>query len=159
MPSTTATPLRLESPAFADGDVLPTRCLDDGGKAASPPLAWSEVPENTQSFVIVLERTDQRPPSVHWLVYDLPGTARSLPEGLPERDRLEGGGHHGRNDFGNLGYDGPRADEGGNELRLVLYALDKSLSGVGARMTWQEIRRLIDGHVLGRAEMRVRSGP
>lgn len=157
MPSTTATPLSLESPAFRPGDPLPERCVQNGGKAASPPLSWSGAPEGTQSWVLVLERLDRRAPSVHWLVYDLPGAARSLPEGLPESERLDGGGLHGRNDFGNLGYDGPRSDEADGDLRLVLYALDKRLSGVGARMTWHEIRRLLDGHVLDRAELQVRA--
>lgn len=157
MPTPSAARLRLESSAFADGEPLPERCLHRGGKTASPPLAWSGAPEGTQSWVLVLERTDGRPPAVHWLVYDLPASVTELPEGLPERFQLDGGGLHGRNDFGNLGYDGPRADEGPGELRLVLYALDKRLSGVGARMTWHEIRRLLDGHVLAQAEMRVRT--
>lgn len=157
MPTPAAAALRLESPAFDDGGRLPERCVDRGRKPISPPLRWSGTPEGTESWVILLERTDGRPPAVHWLIYDLPASVTSLPEGLPERFDLDGGGHHGRNDFGNLGYDGPRADESPGELRLVLYALDKRLSGVGARMTWHEIRRLLDGHVLAQAEMRVRT--
>jgi hypothetical protein len=44
---------------------------------------------------------------VHWVVFNLPPEAKSMPENVPADKTLAGGGTHGRNDFGRFGYGGP----------------------------------------------------
>lgn len=155
MPTPAAMTLQLTSPAFKDGDILPERFTRSGGNS-SPPLAWSGVPEGTKSLVVAFERTDTTSrTSTHWLVYDIPADQDSLPEGLPHGERTADGFPQGRNDFGNLGYDGPRADEGQRTFKITLHALDKRLSGVGARLSLTEINLLLSGHLLGSAQISV----
>ena len=52
----------VTSPGLADGALLSTRNAgsagDCGGENMSPALAWSEVPEGTKSFAIVVYDVD-----------------------------------------------------------------------------------------------------
>lgn len=47
----------LTSPAIESGGDLPSdlKCSRDGGDGASPPLAWTTVPEETQSLAVIME--------------------------------------------------------------------------------------------------------
>jgi Raf kinase inhibitor-like YbhB/YbcL family protein len=80
--------MALTSPAFADGSVLPTR-YTQAGEELSPPLAWSGAPDSTRSFVLIVHDLDAVVGStgmddvLHWMVWNIPGTATSLPEGVP----------------------------------------------------------------------------
>ena len=65
--SPTATPVlptptpgfRLSSPAFASREMIPGK-YGRYGEDISPPLEWSDPPEGTQSFALIVE-TDLRP--------------------------------------------------------------------------------------------------
>src|SRR5712692_6948828 len=88
---------------FTNGGTIPRQHACDG-KDLSPALAWSGAPQGTKSFVLIVDDPDA-PSGVwnHWLQYDIPAAAQSLPEGFrPGRV-----GHSGKNDFGRLGYGGP----------------------------------------------------
>lgn len=78
--------LIVTSPAFKDGDVLPTDYTADG-KNVSPPLAWTGAPATTKEFVVILDDPDAsfggRGPFVHWVIYKIPGAAKGLPEAVP----------------------------------------------------------------------------
>jgi hypothetical protein len=49
--------MKLTSPAFANGAVIPKEYTADG-RDISPPLSWSEVPAGTKSFALVCEDPD-----------------------------------------------------------------------------------------------------
>ena len=98
--------MNLTSVFEPDGRIPPRYTCD--GRDGSPPLGWSDVPDNVRSFVLIVD--DPGAPGgtfVHWVVYDLPPEARGLPEGLPPREATAGGGAQGLNDFGRVGYGGP----------------------------------------------------
>ena len=42
----------------------------------------------------------------HWVLYNLPANATSLPANVPKQDQLSDGSRQGRNDFGKIGYGG-----------------------------------------------------
>ena len=92
-------PLTLASPAFSQQGGIPTRYTCEG-EDISPPLSWSDVPEGTQSFTLIVDDPDAPDPQaprmtwVHWALYNLPATARALPEGM--RSRGAARGHEGR---------------------------------------------------------------
>lgn len=94
---------------------------------------------------------------VHWVVYDLPAEARSLPEGLPKSPELSDGGKQGESwgvdRFERVGYAGPLPPEG-QEHRyvLTLYALDDK-TGLSAGATKDEVMRAVDGHTLASAQL------
>ena len=64
--------MRLTSSAFADGAMIPRRFTCDG-EDLSPPLAWTDVPNNVRSFVLLCDDPDAPGGTWHhWAVYDIP---------------------------------------------------------------------------------------
>ena len=142
----------LASSAFEDGGPIP-RVHTCDGKDLSPPLSWSHPPEKTASFVLLVEDPDApRKTWVHWVLFDLPPTATSLPEGVPARPTVEGGGVQGVNDFGNLGYGGPCPPSGTHRYVFTVSALDGK-PGLPARSTREEVVAAMKGHTLAEARL------
>ena len=144
----------LKSPAFAEGSPIPRRYTCEG-EDLSPPLEWEDPPAGTRAFALAVEDPDApRGVFVHWVLYNLPGDARSLPEGVPARERLESGALQGRNDFGRIGYGGPCPPRGHGTHRyfFTLYALDAPVDlPPGADLA--RLRRAMEGHILGQARV------
>src|SRR3954470_7374676 len=81
------TAITLSSKAFKDGGTLPTK-YSQAGDELSPPLDWTGAPDSTKSFVLIVH--DLNAPVgtagddvLHWMVWNIPATATSLPEGVP----------------------------------------------------------------------------
>ena len=110
-PSVTETPVEEEgvmafairSDAFDADQPIPTRFTCDGDDV-SPALSWSDVPDGTQSLALIMDDPDApRGVFTHWVLFNLPAGARSLPEGVAKTERPESGGIQGRTDFGDIG--------------------------------------------------------
>jgi Raf kinase inhibitor-like YbhB/YbcL family protein len=146
----------LSSPAFTDGGAIPARFTCEGADV-SPPLSWTEPPAGTKSLALVVDDPDAPDPKaprmtwVHWVLYNLPPTARGLREGV-ERAALPPGTREGKNDWKRTGYGGPCPPVGRHRYFHKLYALDTPLPDLGAA-TKAELERAMGGHVLGRAEL------
>jgi Raf kinase inhibitor-like YbhB/YbcL family protein len=85
--------LSLTTPAWEDGGIIPSPHTQPGGDV-SPPLAWDRVPDGVQSFVLVVQDLDVLrggSTMLHWLVWNIPGTARGLPQGVPSGAELPDG--------------------------------------------------------------------
>src|SRR5262245_39855665 len=99
--------MALLSLAFVHGERIPSRFTGDGVDL-SPALKWEGAPTGTQSFALIMDDPDAPVGTwVHWLVYDLPVEARSLPEGIGKGATLVSGAKEGRNSWGRNGYGGP----------------------------------------------------
>jgi phosphatidylethanolamine-binding protein (PEBP) family uncharacterized protein len=61
--------MKLSSPEFANGGVNPKKYSRDG-ENINPPLAWTDVPNGTKSFALVMEDPDV-PPAAGVLVWHL----------------------------------------------------------------------------------------
>ena len=74
--------LALSSAAFADGAAIPARFTADG-EGLSPPLAWSGLPADTASVVLLVEDAGSPTPQplVHLIVWNLPSDRSGLGEG------------------------------------------------------------------------------
>ncbi len=71
--------MRLESSAFREGTKIPTDYACDGNDI-SPPLAWSNPPQGTQSFVLLCDDPDAPGGTWHhWAAYNIPPNLRSMP--------------------------------------------------------------------------------
>ncbi|MEP6781745.1 MAG: YbhB/YbcL family Raf kinase inhibitor-like protein [Gemmatimonadaceae bacterium] len=80
--------MTLTSSAFADGGVIPMKHAQQG-RDVSPPLAWSGQPDSTRSFVLIMHDADAaigdgNDDMLHWMVWNIPGSVSSLPEGVNE---------------------------------------------------------------------------
>jgi Raf kinase inhibitor-like YbhB/YbcL family protein len=140
--------LELTSPAFRNEQAIPAKHACDDADS-SPPLAWSDVPDGTESFALLVEDPDAPGGTfAHWILYELAGDARELPEGIPTVGRGAGGVKQGQNDFRQIGYGGP-CPPPGDPHRYVfhLYALDDVL-GLAPGATRGDLLAAIRGHVL-----------
>jgi Raf kinase inhibitor-like YbhB/YbcL family protein len=146
----------LTSPAFAPGAEIPTLFTCEG-RDISPPLEWTGVPDGTQSLVLIVDDPDAPDPAapkmtwVHWVLYDLPPDAGSLPEGVAPSD-LPAGTREGKNDGKRTGYGGPCPPIGRHRYFHKLYALDVVLGDLGTP-TKGEVEKAVKGHVLAQAEL------
>src|SRR5512140_3383702 len=107
--------LTLSSSAFKDGDVIPDKYTQSAGPAAvSPKLEWTNVPAGTVTFALILHDPDvalQRNTDdvLHWMVFNIPGTAKELPEAVPATATMPDGMIQAKNIRGAVGYMGPGA--------------------------------------------------
>jgi hypothetical protein len=91
---------KLRSPAFGPGGEIPPKYTCDGSNI-SPPLRWTEPPQGTKGFALIVADPDGAiGVSVHWVLYGVPVSVRELPEGVPRQGTVAGVGTQGLNDFG-----------------------------------------------------------
>ena len=111
--------IRVESPAFTEGETVPTRFTCDG-EGLSPPLAWSGVPEGAMELAVVVDDPDAPGGSyVHWVVLGLDPGLGGLDEGV-----LPAGAGQAENSRGGTGYLGPCPPAGSEHgYRFAVYAL------------------------------------
>jgi Raf kinase inhibitor-like YbhB/YbcL family protein len=148
--------LTLVSAGFADGEALPLAHTGDGANV-SPPLAWSGVPPDAGSLVLIFEGPDptgrQGATFAHWILYNLAPRDDQL-ELAADQTGLPHGCRRGRNDFGRRHYIGPVLDYGRHEYRFRLFALDATIDATAVgEPTWDELAAAIEDHVLAEAEL------
>jgi Raf kinase inhibitor-like YbhB/YbcL family protein len=152
----------LTSSSFKKGERLPdstvSNTLGCHGPNKSPQLEWSNAPEGTKSFVLILDDFEVRGGDgfIHWAVYNIPATTNSLSEnaGASEPD-LAGGGRHAYNDLLKRNYSGPCPPEGPpHKYRFTVFAIDiAAVDDSGTPMTWRKLRFIIRDHILGQASL------
>jgi len=144
--------MHLTSPAFRDGEEIPTRYTSDGIDV-SPPLAWTDVPRGTRSLALIVDDPDAPDPEeptttwVHWVICDLPPGRDHPHEHLGKLDE----GHVGVNDWHRAAWGGPSPPIGRHRYFFKLYALDRVL-GL-PRPTKGELEGAMAGHVLSEATL------
>lgn len=148
--------MTVRSAAFESGGAIPARYTCEGSDL-SPPLEFGDVPEGTESLVLIVDDPDAPDPAaplriwVHWLVYNLPPDTAGLAEGASARG-LPDGAKEGVNDSGEVGYGGPCPPIGRHRYYHRLYALDRRLPDLGAAKRG-DLEREMEGHVLAQAEL------
>jgi len=133
-PKGTPETITVSSPAFADGEAIPSTYTCHGA-GTSPPLAWSGLSPDVGSLALVVDDPDAPGRGyVHWAVIDIPpGTpgvgAGTSPSGATELDAS-----------GGPGWSPPCPPSGTHHYRFTVYAFpsdttvsisgDTSLDGV-----------------------------
>ena len=145
--------MTLTSLAFAQGQTIRRACTADGADV-SPALQWNQVPAGTKSFAVTCRDSDMpRGTFIHWVIYNIPGTASGVPEGLPRQETLPDGSIQGTNDFQATGYIGPKPPPARtHNYHFELHALD-SLLPFETRVTAVRLLELMKGHVLATAKL------
>lgn len=143
---------QISSPAFEEGDMIPSQYTCDG-ENISPPLSFAGAPPQSKSLALICDDPDAPAGNwAHWIVYDLPPAIQGLAENTPTEKVLENGAKQGKNDFGANGYGGPCPPQGTHRYRFKLYALD-CLLDLAAEATRPEILGKMEGHILGEATL------
>jgi hypothetical protein len=143
----------LISPAFKEGESIPTRHTCDG-EDVSPPLKWTRVPEGARSVALICDDPDAPAGTwVHWVLYDLPSTVTELPEAIAPSETTPQGAKQGTNDFQRLGYGGPCPPPGKpHRYFFKLYALDTQLD-LKPRATKKDVVNAMKGHILAEGQL------
>lgn len=105
-------PLKITIPGFSDGGAIPSTYGCSAGKNpnVSPAIQWSGAPEGTASFALIMHDTDLMLGAedvLHWAIFNIPGNATGLPEGVPAKATLEDGSTQLQNIGRSLGYFNP----------------------------------------------------
>ena len=145
--------LSFSSMAFHDGEPIPVQFTCDG-ENRSPDLQWHSIPETAKSLALIVDDPDA--PSglfVHWVIYNMPVSARALPEGVSKDKQVPGIGTQGINSFHRAGYDGPCPPRGKpHRYFFKLYALNKELN-LPAGLSASKLEKEIQKHILAQAQM------
>jgi len=145
--------MTIKSRAFEDGGMIPAQYTCEGADV-SPPLSWDGCPETTESLVVIADDPDvSGKPWVHWLLYNLPKEATSIPENILQGDSvLFDSALRGVNDSLKEGYDGPCPPSGTHRYFFKVYALDTDLR-LGRGATKEDLLQAMDGHVIAAGEL------
>jgi len=140
--------LTLKSPAFSEGEMIPKKFTCDGDDI-SPALSWDGVPPETKSIALIVDDPDAPGGDwVHWVLFNLPSSARSLPESVPTQKTLADGSRQGLNDFRRIGYGGPCPPRGTtHRYYFKVYALDIYLD-LEPAATKAQVEAGSRGHIL-----------
>jgi Raf kinase inhibitor-like YbhB/YbcL family protein len=158
-------PLMLKTSAFSNGGYIPAKYGCDvpqaqGTPMISPPLEWANTPKGTISFALIMHDMGPNPQRIvdvmhldvtHWLVYNVPATVTSLPEGIAPDAGVGDGGLQGANVHDVNGYQAPcPRGVGPHYYAFDLYALDAKLKlPAGAART--ELLKAMDDHIIGKS--------
>jgi len=138
--------------AFAAGELIPRKYTCDG-EDISPPLQWSDPPQDAQTFALIADDPDAPIGTwVHWVLYNLPTETRALPEAVPPDADLPNGSRHGKNSWEQLGYGGPCPPSGTHRYFFRLYALDAVLE-LPAAASKEQLLQAMEGHILAQTEL------
>lgn len=157
--------MTLSSPAWPSGGTIP-RKYTQAGEQVSPPLNWTGAPEGTVSFVLFVRDLDAPTGDgltteiLHWMLWNIPGTATGLPEGLQQGFQLPDGTR--QISVSGPYYRGPGAPAADPAHHYVfeLFALDSMINvtptsqapGIQVvNMTRANVLLAMAGHVRGKA--------
>lgn len=150
--------LTLTTTAFADGTEVPNKYTQADPMPISPKLDWANVPMGTVTFALLMHDPDVvfnksiDTDVTHWIVWNIPGTSRGLPENMPATATMPDGTIQGKNQGNVVGYRGPGAGAAGphHHYTWELYALDAKLD-LGPDASRADVIKAVNGHVLAKA--------
>jgi len=150
-------PMTMSIAAFTDGGQIPVK-YTQAGEQVSPAINWTNTPAGTQSLVLhfhdaEVARNRTTEDQLHWIVWNIPGTATGLPEGVPMGDRPDGTRQQSAS---GAVYRGPGAPANGplHHYTFELFALDTKLDVAAATDPFEtrtNVFKVMQGHVLGKA--------
>ena len=153
--------LTLSSSALQDNGILATKnaCSDKQrtpncvGENISPPLAWSNVPDGTKSFALLLFDPEGRAPAgvSHMVLYGIPADVKGFAEGELSQPSEKFVG--GKNLMGTGTYFGPGTppNTDWHHYTFTLVATDLDPKALQPGMTREELAAALKDHVKGSA--------
>ncbi len=163
-PTASGPAMTMTIPAFPDGGDIPVKFSQAAegaapGEGTSPAISWANPPAGTQSFVLNMRDLDvarnrTTEDQAHWVVWNIPGAATALPEGIPRGSQRPDGSYQ----ISATGpvYRGPGAGAAGprHHYMFELFALDTTLDvqpAADAFETRANVVKAMQGHILGKA--------
>src|SRR5262245_51375221 len=150
--------LAVTSTSFPDGAEIPAKHT---GQGTSPQLSWTGAPAATMSYVLIMHDVDAAIPAgslnndiSHWVVWNIPASATSIPEGGPVPA--------GSNQYSLRGpqYMGPAPPAGHpfHHYIFQVYALNANLD-VAAGANRADVEKAMEGKIIARGAYVGRAKP
>lgn len=148
----------ISSPAFSEGGTIPTAnvCTNGGGSNLSPVLSWTAGPSGTLSYAIVMRDLDFQSGFLHWVIWDIPASTMTLPEGIENvyQPSAPAGAKQAPFNQGLVGYLGPCSPNSVNTYQFTVYAIDSAtLSGLSQSSSKQEAAAAIEAAAIASASL------
>ena len=139
--------MRITSQAFSNGGKIPDK-YTMYGENRIPPLHLEGIPERARSLALVVDDPDAPNGTFnHWVLFNIDPKIHDIKE-----DCVPVMATQGRNDFGEVEYDGPKPPSGEHHYHFRAYALDSVLPlAHGARRS--QVENEMQGHILDSADM------
>jgi Raf kinase inhibitor-like YbhB/YbcL family protein len=144
----TLTKLNLTADGFQNGQAIPVQYTCDGADQM-PVLRWSDPPQGTKSFALVIDDPDAPSGTFrHWGVFDIPANARSLGTGQKIGTEVT-------NDFGKPGYGGPCPPKGHgpHHYHFKLFALNADRLDIGPGAKVADVESAAQRHAIAHGEL------
>jgi Raf kinase inhibitor-like YbhB/YbcL family protein len=159
--------LSVTSTAWPDGGEVPmTNAGRGGNKSPAFEFHWTQgtdpaaAPDGLQTYAVIfhdIENSTNKTSAdtLHWSAFNIPGSAKGLPEGLGPGDLADGTrngpGIASRGGTQPGAYFGPGAGPGPfHHYVFEFYALDTKLD-LPANTTREDLLKAMDGHIIGKA--------
>jgi Raf kinase inhibitor-like YbhB/YbcL family protein len=148
--------MQLTTTAFDHEGRIPKKYTCEGDDL-SPPLAWTDPPQGSKSFALIVDDPDAPDPAkpqmvyVHWVLYNIPAGTSGIDENA-SRSKLPDGTQTGINDYEKAAWGGPCPPIGRHRYFFKLYALDTVLSGLSSPSK-KDLENAMRGHILAQAEL------
>jgi Raf kinase inhibitor-like YbhB/YbcL family protein len=156
-----AEPFLLKSSTFTDGTLMPKKVSNDAktmqnpncvGENVSPQLSWSNAPEGTKSFALVMTDPEGRSGLgvVHWLAYGIAPSVSGFAEGEVSQDSDKYIGGKSTQGFGH--YSGPCTPPGApHHYTFVIIATDLDPKELPPGLSLPDFQARLAGHSKGAA--------
>lgn len=164
-----ATTSHAASFTLSSTDLSPSKPIDSQfvysgfgctGKNLSPALQWSNPPEGTKSFALLVHDPDAPTGGAgwwHWLVLNLPADTRALAQGVGTADgkALAPGAIQLSTDFGAPGWGGPCPPVGDKAHRYIftVYALKVEKLELDANAKSALAGYMVNANAIGKASL------
>jgi Raf kinase inhibitor-like YbhB/YbcL family protein len=139
--------MKITSQAFTEGTRIPDKYTMYAQNRV-PPLHLEDVPERARSLALIFHDPDApRGDFCHWIMFNMDPKIRDIKE-----DCVPVMATQGKNDFGEVEYDGPKPPSGEHRYFFNAYALDTVLA-LSRGSTRDALEREMKGHVLDEATL------
>ena len=119
------------------------------GQNISPHLRWTNIPNGTKSFVVIIVNRDAYD-FVHWILYDIPASITELQRGFNPSGNIK----QGMNDYGFPEYGGPCPPPGETHRYFFrVYAINQPTLGLNNLANKEQVRQAMQGKILGQGEL------
>ena len=140
--------INITSLAFSNNEMIPRKYACDGVNI-NPPLFIENVPDNTQSLLLIVSDPDAKIGTwIHWLVFNMDPSIDEVKE-----NSLPGNAILGTNTSGKIGYEGPCPPIGETHRYFFrIYALDIIIeAGEGADIN--KIENIMEEHIIEEGQL------
>ena len=134
--------LKLMSPEFLEKEFIPDKYTCNG-QNTNPPLIIQNIPQNTASFVLIVDDLNSRPEKwIHWILFNIPAETQIIAE-----NSFPAGAVSALNSWGKNNYGGPCPPFGTHNYVFRLYALKTNLD-LDQTATRQQVESAMQDNIL-----------